>query len=114
MPCATSQELEITEEFLMSLLCYVGAARSAFIAAMRAARAGDFEQAQANVKEGDQALKDVHKSQTELIGYDEGAGKVQMTLILTHIQDHIMTTMLCREVTEEIIAIHKELKEIKS
>ncbi|ROV60055.1 PTS lactose/cellobiose transporter subunit IIA [Vibrio ponticus] len=114
MPCATSDELQITEEFLMTLLCYVGAARSSFIAAMRAARSGDFEQAQTCIDEGDQALKDVHKSQTELIGYDEGSGKVQMTLILTHIQDHIMTTMLCREVTEEVIAIHKELKELRS
>ncbi|HAS64341.1 MAG TPA: PTS lactose/cellobiose transporter subunit IIA [Vibrio sp.] len=114
MQSATSDELQITEEFLMTLLCYVGAARSAFIAAMRCARNGDFTQAEAQIAEGDQALKDVHKSQTELIGYDEGAGKVQMTLILTHIQDHIMTTMLCREVTEEVIAIHKELKGMRS
>lgn len=107
-------ELEITEEFLMTLLCYVGAARSAFISAMRSARSGNFELANQQIAEGDQALKDVHKSQTELIGYDQGSGKVQMTLILTHIQDHIMTTMLCREVTEEVIAIHQELKGLKS
>ena len=110
MNAVTSPELEITEEFLMTLLCHVGAARSAFIGAMRSARAGDFESANQQMDEGDQALKDVHKSQTELIGSDEGSGKVKMTLILTHIQDHIMTTMLCREVTEEVIAIHKELK----
>lgn len=107
-------ELEITEEFLMTLLCYVGSARSSFISAMRSARSGNFELAKQQIAEGDQALKDVHKSQTELIGYDEGSGKVQMTLILTHIQDHIMTTMLCREVTEEVIAIHQELKGMKS
>ncbi|MGF1909845.1 PTS lactose/cellobiose transporter subunit IIA [Vibrio kasasachensis] len=113
MQSATSEELEVTEEFLMTLLCYVGSARSAFLTAMRSARNGDFALAEEQIAEGDQALKDVHKSQTELIGYDEGAGKVQMTLILTHIQDHIMTTMLCREVTEEVIAIHRELKDLK-
>ena len=109
-----NSELEITEEFLMTLLCYVGSARSSFISAMRAARKGDFELAQQQIVEGDQALKDVHKSQTELIGYDEGSGKVKMTLILTHVQDHIMTTMLCREITEEIVAIHQELKSMRS
>ncbi|MGF1909849.1 PTS lactose/cellobiose transporter subunit IIA [Vibrio kasasachensis] len=113
MQFEASQNLQINEEFLMTLLCHVGAARSSFITAMRSARSGDFTQAEKLIAEGDQALKDVHKSQTELIGFDEGAGKVQMTLILTHIQDHIMTTMLCREVTEEVIAIHKELKYLK-
>ncbi len=35
-----------------------------------------------------------------------------MTLILTHIQDHIMTTMLCREMAEEINEIHQKLQKV--
>lgn len=105
-----NSESEITEEFLMTLLCQVGEARSSFMEAMRAARKGQFKQAETYLKSGDEALVSVHKAQTSLIGFDEGAGKVTMTLILTHIQDHIMTTMLCRELAEEIVAIHHQLQ----
>ncbi|MGC9403799.1 PTS lactose/cellobiose transporter subunit IIA [Vibrio genomosp. F10] len=105
---------DITEEFLMTLLCQVGEARSAFMEAMMTARKGHFQQAQQLLKSGDEALTAVHKSQTALIGFDEGAGKVTMTLILTHIQDHIMTTMLCRELAEEIVAIHHKLNKVRS
>ncbi|PMK00714.1 PTS lactose/cellobiose transporter subunit IIA [Vibrio sp. 10N.261.55.A7] len=103
---------DISEEFLMTLLCQVGEARSTFMEAMTTARKGQFQQAHQLLKEGDSALAEVHKAQTSLIGFDEGAGKVQMTLILTHIQDHIMTTMLCRELAEEIITIHHQLQKV--
>lgn len=105
-----NSDSDITEEFLMTLLCQVGEARSAFMEAMQLARKGRFKEAEALLKSGDNALVDVHKSQTSLIGFDEGAGRVTMTLILTHIQDHIMTTMLCRELAEEIVAIHYQLQ----
>ncbi|KGY08337.1 PTS lactose/cellobiose transporter subunit IIA [Vibrio sinaloensis] len=103
---------DITEEFLMMLLCQVGEARSACMEAMFLARQEKFLQASELLGVADTALIAVHKSQTSLIGFDEGAGKVPMTLILTHIQDHIMTTMLCREMAEEVIAIHKKLEKV--
>lgn len=110
MNTETESQFEISEEFLMTLLCQVGEARSSFMEAMREARNGQFEEANQLIHAGDNALKEVHKSQTELISFDEGAGKVPMTLILTHIQDHIMTTMLCRELVDEIVYIHQELQ----
>ncbi|ENM5762276.1 PTS lactose/cellobiose transporter subunit IIA [Vibrio mimicus] len=103
---------DITEEFLMMLLCQVGEARSSCMEAMSLARKEQFAQAQEMLGVADKALIAVHKSQTSLISFDEGAGKVPMTLILTHIQDHIMTTMLCREMAEEVIAIHKKLEKV--
>jgi len=103
---------DITEEYLMMLLCQVGEARSACMEAMSLARKDKFNQANKLLGIADAALIAVHKSQTSLIGFDEGAGKVPMTLILTHIQDHIMTTMLCREMAEEVIAIHKKLEKV--
>jgi len=103
---------DITEEFLMLLLCQVGEARSACMQAMSYARQEQFEKAQECLALADDALINVHKSQTSLIGFDEGAGKVPMTLILTHIQDHIMTTMLCRDLADEVMVIHKKLEKV--
>ncbi|WGV99421.1 PTS lactose/cellobiose transporter subunit IIA [Vibrio sp. YMD68] len=109
-----SQESDISEEFLMTLLCEVGQAKSSFMQAMFEARQSNFSESMTLLDHGDEALANVHKSQTSLIGFDEGEGKVRMTLILTHIQDHIMTTMLCRDLAVEIIELRKEMKGVTS
>ena len=44
-----------------------------------------------------------------LIGLDEGTGKIPVNLIMVHAQDHIMTSMLAREMIEELIEVHKLL-----
>ncbi len=103
--------MEITEEFLMTLLCQAGEARSAAMQSMAEARKGDFKAAAEAYKAAGDALEEVHKSQTELIGFDEGEGKIKMTLILTHIQDHIMTAMLCKDLAHEIIELHSKIRE---
>ncbi|GAD80848.1 PTS lactose/cellobiose transporter subunit IIA [Vibrio ezurae] len=113
MTFSINSQNDITEEFLMSLLCSAGEARSSVMAAMASAQKGDFEQASLFIDTADKALTEVHKTQTTLIGYDEGVGKVSMTLILTHIQDHIMTAMLCKDLALEIIAIHRKLGDLK-
>lgn len=106
-----TKQSDITEEFLMTLLCEVGQGKAFFMQAMLEARKGQFTESQQLLAQGDMSLSNVHKTQTSLIGFDEGEGKVQMTLILTHIQDHIMTTMLCRDLAVEIIELHKQIRE---
>ncbi len=98
-----------SEEFLMSMLCKIGEARSLIMNAIALARQGEIKEAEALLKQSDDALAEAHKSQTSLIGFDEGEGKINMTLILTHIQDHIMTTMLCRDLANEFLFIYKKI-----
>ncbi|MDV7105089.1 PTS lactose/cellobiose transporter subunit IIA [Vibrio sp. TH_r3] len=104
---------DISEEFLMMLLTQAAMGESASKEAMQKARIGEFEQAKQLIVQADQAFSEVHKTQTSLIGFDEGEGKVPMTLILTHIQDHIMTGMLAKELAEEVILIREEIRELK-
>ena len=47
--------------------------------------------------------------QTRLIEADEGEGKIPVTLILVHAQDHLMTAMLARELVTELIELHRKL-----
>jgi cellobiose PTS system EIIA component len=105
---------DITEEFLMMLLTQAAMGESASKEAMLKARVGEFEAAKQLIKQAEEAFTEVHKTQTALIGFDEGEGKVQMTLILTHIQDHIMTGMLAKEMAEEVIFLREELADLKS
>ncbi len=60
---------DITEEFLMTLLCKAGEARSAVMQAMGEARNGEFERSEAMLVAAEEALTEVHKTQTGLIGF---------------------------------------------
>lgn len=46
-----------------------------------------------------------YKIQTRLIGDDQGVGKTKVSLVLVHAQDHLMTSMLARELVTELIKV---------
>ncbi|ERK12579.1 PTS system, cellobiose-specific IIA component [Pantoea sp. AS-PWVM4] len=97
------------EQTMMELLINAGEARSQAMMAIQQARKGEWEGADAALAASDEAAKAAHKIQTELIGADEGCGKVPVTLILVHAQDHLMTAMLCRDLAGELVLLRKEL-----
>ncbi|EYI26208.1 TPA: PTS N N'-diacetylchitobiose transporter subunit IIA, partial [Salmonella enterica] len=37
-------------------------------------------------------------------------GKMKVSLVLVHAQDHLMTSMLARELIAELIELHEKLK----
>lgn len=98
------------EQTMMELLINAGEARSQAMMAIQQARKRDWEGADAALAASDEAAKAAHKIQTALIGADEGCGKVPVTLILVHSQDHLMTAMLCRDLAGEIVLLRKELR----
>ena len=48
-----------------------------------------------------------HQMQTRLIEQDAGEARQQMTLIMVHAQDHLMTSILAKELIAELIAIYR-------
>mgnify|MGYP000727030237 CR=1 FL=1 len=57
-----------------------------------------------------QALSEAHRVQTQLIESDEGEGKMKVSLVLVHAQDHLMTSMLARELVAELIELHEKVQ----
>ncbi|MDI9220694.1 PTS lactose/cellobiose transporter subunit IIA [Pantoea sp. EA-12] len=101
--------MEIDESTVMELIIQAGEARSCSMEALRAARKQDWARADAMLTDATAAAKAAHRIQTELIGADEGCGKIPVNLIMVHAQDHLMNAMLCRELSEEIIQLRREL-----
>jgi cellobiose PTS system EIIA component len=97
------------EQTMMELLINAGEARSSAMMAIQYARKRDWTGADAALAASDTAAKAAHKIQTALIGADEGSGKLPVTLILVHAQDHLMHAMLCRELAEELVMLRKEI-----
>ncbi|WP_331283440.1 PTS lactose/cellobiose transporter subunit IIA [Pantoea sp. LMR881] len=56
--------------------------------------------------QANQHLHDAHEVQTRLIGLDEGCGKLPVTLVMVHAQDHLMTAMLARDLISEMVALY--------
>ena len=57
-----------------------------------------------------QARSLAHLVQTQLIESDEGEGKMKVSLVLVHAQDHLMTSMLARELVAELIELHEKVQ----
>lgn len=97
------------EEQVMGIIINSGEARSCAYQALALAKKGDFELADAKMEEARQAANNAHLVQTQLIEADMGEGKTPMTLIMVHAQDHLMTSMLARELIKELIELHKKM-----
>ncbi len=100
------------ESTVMELIINAGEARSYAMQALRAAKKGDWAQVEEQLAESSAASKRAHDVQTMLIGMDEGCGKIPVNLVMVHAQDHIMTSMLAREMIEELIAIYRQREEV--
>lgn len=105
----TQTEAEELEEVVMGLIINSGQARSLAYAALKQAKQGDFAAAKAMMDQSRMALK-AHLVQTKLIEGDAGEGKMKVSLVLVHAQDHLMTSMLARELITELIELHEKLK----
>lgn len=95
------------EEAVMEIIVNAGQSRSLCFEALRAARLGNFEEAHTLLREADGYSRQAHKMQTQLIEQDAGEARQPMTLIMVHAQDHLMTSLLARELSEEIIQLYQ-------
>ena len=98
------------EEVVMGLIINSGQARSLAYAALKQAKQGDFAAAKTMMEQSRMALSEAHLVQTQLIEDDQGEGKIPVTLVLVHAQDHLMTSMLARELISELIELHEKLQ----
>ena len=75
--------------------------------ALHAARQGNLDEAKSLLREADGYARQAHKMQTKLIEQDAGEARQPMTLIMVHAQDHLMNSLLARELSEEIIHLYQ-------
>ncbi|MBU9855624.1 PTS N,N'-diacetylchitobiose transporter subunit IIA [Rahnella bonaserana] len=106
----TESEMQDLEEVVMGLIINSGQARSLAYSALKKAKEGDFEQARSVMAQSRMALNEAHLIQTKLIEEDQGEGKTKVSLVLVHAQDHLMTSMLARELIAELIELHEKIK----
>lgn len=97
----------VLEEAVMEIIVNAGQSRSLCFEALHAARQGNFDEAQSLLREADGYSRQAHRMQTKLIEQDAGEAKQPMTLIMVHAQDHLMNSLLARELCEEILHLYQ-------
>lgn len=95
------------EEAVMEIIVNAGQSRSLCFEALHAARQGNLDEAKNLLREADGYARQAHKMQTKLIEQDAGEARQPMTLIMVHAQDHLMNSLLARELSEEIIHLYQ-------
>ena len=95
------------EEAVMEIIVNAGQSRSLCFEALNAARQGNLDEAKSLLREADGYARQAHKMQTKLIEQDAGEARQPMTLIMVHAQDHLMNSLLARELSEEIIHLYQ-------
>ena len=102
------EELENGPEMIsFGIIAHAGDARSYAFGALAAAKAGNFEEAEALLKQSNDAAMEAHHMQTELLVNEANGNKTPVDVLLVHAQDHLMTSMLAVEVIKELIELYK-------
>ena len=81
---ATKEEISMVG---FEIVAYAGDAQTDPLAALDAAREGDFEKAEQLHKDASDALIGAHDTQTKLLSQEAGGGEMEMTFIMAHAQD---------------------------
>ena len=95
------------EDAVMEIIINAGQSRSLCFEALHAARQGEMEEAKNLLREADGYARQARHMQTKLIEQDAGDARQPMTLIMVHAQDHLMNSLLARELSEEIIHLYQ-------
>ncbi|OFK58132.1 PTS mannose transporter subunit IIA [Globicatella sp. HMSC072A10] len=105
--------MEGLELSIFNIISNGGNAKGLVYEAMEAAEKGDFEQADNLMKEADEFLTVAHQTQTELLQGEANGDKHDISLLMVHAQDHLMTSIEVRNLADLVIRMNKRLHDLE-
>lgn len=100
-------EEESMELISFGIVASAGQARSMAMDAIAKAREGDIAGARALLEESRKVGIEAHDEQTKLLSREANGEHVPVDVLLVHSQDHLMTSMLCQDLAEEVINLYE-------
>lgn len=98
------------ETAAMELVGNSGESRSYSFEAIHLAKEGNIEEAKKKIQEAKESSLKAHSIQTSLICEEADGKDFKIGLLMIHAQDHLMTSILARELAEEIISLHEKME----
>ena len=91
----TNEELQMIS---FEIVSYSGDARSKLLLALENAKQGKFEE----------CLNDAHDAQMDVMKVEANGEPIQMGFIMTHAQDHLMTSLLLKDIIGTLIDVYRK------
>lgn len=94
---------------IMGLIMHGGDAKSNAMEAIYAAKSGNFDDAEEELNNSDDALEKAHKSQTDLLTKEASGESVELSLLMVHGQDHLMNAITFKDLATEVIDVYRKV-----
>ena len=89
------------------IVAYAGDARSKLLEALNAAKDSEFDKAEQLVEKRMNVLP-MHKAQTNLLAQEAKGEDIAYSITMIHGQDHLMTTLLLKDLMKHLIELYKK------
>lgn len=96
------------EQIAFTIIAHAGEAKSLAFEALSKSKEGNFEESEQLIKKSREEVNLAHKSQMDLLVAEANGEKKEVSVLLIHSQDHLMTCMLAIDLIEEMIEMRKE------
>lgn len=102
--------MEGMELIAFEIISNVGMAKSLVVEALRVAREGNYEEAEAKLNEAQEYMLKGHHAHSSLIQQEASGDKVEFSLIIMHAEDQMMSAETIKVLAEEMIQMYKEFR----
>lgn len=111
---ATQEEKEAISMIGFEIIAYAGDAMTDLLKAADKAAEGDFEGARELQASAHQNIIDAHNVQTSLLSKEAGGAALDVTFIMVHAQDTLMTTMMLEKQMKATINMYERLAALEA
>ncbi len=101
--------MEGLEMVAFQIIAAVGTARSLYIEAIDLANAGNYEEARAKIKEGQEAFNDGHSAHGELLTKFANGELPPMDILMTHAEDQLMSAEAFGILADKFITLYEKV-----
>ena len=106
---ADNKIIEKIDSIAVAKEAYAGDARSKYVEALNYANEGNFGEAEKLIEEASELINEAHKVQTNMIQMEAAGNKVDVSFLMVHAQDHLMTVMLLRDIVKNFVNLAKKI-----
>ncbi|MCA5013316.1 MULTISPECIES: PTS lactose/cellobiose transporter subunit IIA [unclassified Enterococcus] len=96
-----------------NIISTVGTAKSKLMESMSCSRNGQFAEAETLINEANEALQAGEKEHFTVITKEAKYKTSELTLLFIHAEDQLMTTVVLRDLANELLEMNKSFYELK-
>ncbi|RKD32307.1 PTS lactose/cellobiose transporter subunit IIA [Thermohalobacter berrensis] len=97
------------QSIAMQIIVNAGDAKSSAFKALKYAKEGEFHKAEKSLKNCKEKILSAHKIQTDMLQKEAGGDNVEVNLLMVHAQDHLMNSILAKDLIEEMVSLYSRL-----